>query len=205
MSKLMDELYEDEIWKPIIGYEGFYEISNYGRVRSYYKKNGRTISNIPRLLKGKVDKDGYIEYSLSNNGVQKFKRGHRLVMENFTSNPENKPQVNHIDGNKSNNHINNLEWVTQQENTLHAYKTKLSERSREVASITHGKVCRLMCIKYNVEYEFNSLSKASVFLGKGSDFLKQVKRNHNLEEIMYELGYYIDIEGDRTYERVIKK
>lgn len=72
-----------------------------------------------KLIKPKTDKDGYLEYHLSTPKGIVYKRAHRLVAETFIPNPNNLPQVNHIDGNKANNHIDNLEWCTCSENNLH--------------------------------------------------------------------------------------
>jgi len=104
-----------EKWKPIGGYEELYEISNTGRVKSYHHShNGRIIS---------PDKSnhGHLRIKLCRNGNKDRKLVHRLVAKSFIPNPDNKPQINHIDGNPANNNVNNLEWSTQSENIKHAY------------------------------------------------------------------------------------
>jgi hypothetical protein len=109
-----------EIWKPINGFQG-YEISNWGRVKSYKhdKINGRLLSIC-------VNRDGYSYVVLRDAEKQKnYKTIHQLVARAFILNSDNKSQVNHIDGDKQNNTISNLEWVTPQENTLHAYNNGL--------------------------------------------------------------------------------
>ena len=107
-----------EIWKEIKGFEGLYSISNLGNIRSHY--NGST-----KLLVLKPKKNGYVCAQLSRSGVITNVRVHRLVALEFIDNPENKQYVNHIDGVKDNNNVNNLEWATPSENDLHAYSKGL--------------------------------------------------------------------------------
>lgn len=109
-----------EIWKDIENYPN-YQVSNFGYVRcTNYHREHRT-----HLLAFIPDSDGYLQVKLCKNGIVKFKRVHRLVAEAFIENKTNKEQVNHIDGNKTNNAITNLEWATSKENMHHAFKTGL--------------------------------------------------------------------------------
>jgi hypothetical protein len=101
----------NEMWLPIKSWEGLYEISNKGRVKSLRK-------NI--LLKEIEDNYGYLVIHLRNSPLSKIYKIHRLVAEAFIPNPFNKRTVNHIDLNKKNNNINNLEWSTHLENNNHA-------------------------------------------------------------------------------------
>ena len=108
-----------EIWKDIFGYEGYYQISNFGRVKSFsYKKN--------RILVCSISRTGYIKYKLSKNGILKYFSCHRLVALSFIINEENKPQINHKNGIKTDNSVDNLEWCTASQNTLHSFKTGLN-------------------------------------------------------------------------------
>jgi len=109
----------DEIYNPIIGYEGYYEISNLSNIKSLPRKDksGR-IRGI--ILKQIACKNGYLEVKLCKNGVSKRLSIHRLVAMHFIENVDNKPAVNHIDGDKHNNISSNLEWCTYKENTQHA-------------------------------------------------------------------------------------
>lgn len=116
---------ETEIWKDIPEYEGIYEISNFGRVKSLsILVNGKRISRC-KILKNKNNGNGYLIVSLTKDGKPKNKYVHILVGKCFIPNPSNKPQINHKDGIKCNNNYSNLEWVTQSENNIHAYKSKL--------------------------------------------------------------------------------
>lgn len=120
-SDIIDEIPCDkgEIWKDVKGYEGMYKVSSYGRVYSltrerFNAKEGRIYKG--RMLKPNVQKYGYKCAALLSDGEHKLKKIHRLVAEAFIPNPDNKPTVDHIDGNPSNNRVDNLRWATVKEN-----------------------------------------------------------------------------------------
>lgn len=122
----------EERWKDIVGFENTYQVSNLGTVKSLKRKswNGKTWHIIQeRYLKQTKASHKYFTVSLSKNGQKKSFLVHNLVASAFIDNPENKKTVNHIDGNKTNNQIENLEWATQSENNYHAYQTGLAKSS----------------------------------------------------------------------------
>ena len=125
----------NEIWKDIPNYEGLYQVSNFGRIKKLNKKmivkqENRTFiyHSKERMLKPQKEKTGYFNVVLYNATNKKHFKVHRLVAEAFIPNPENKPQVNHIDGNKQNNCVSNLEFCTNGENQIHAWGTGLQKR-----------------------------------------------------------------------------
>lgn len=126
----------EEIWKDIKGFEGCYQISNFGRVKALAREVGGG-----RRLKEKMlhfsPSNGYKVAHLYKNGVQKNFSVHRLVGEAFIPNPENKPCINHKDENKLNNHVNNLEWVTQKENANYGTKNARSGLKHAKATIQY--------------------------------------------------------------------
>ena len=109
-----------EYWKPIVGYENLYEVSNLGRIRSFDRwvksKNGSIRICRGRILKPYTNKDGYLYVVLSKNNKHKTYKVHRLVAQAFLDNPNNLPQVNHKDENPLNNNVNNLEWCNSKYN-----------------------------------------------------------------------------------------
>ena len=127
-----------EVWKDIEGYEGLYQVSTLGRV-----KNSRS----GRILKGGKHKAGYHQVILCKNGKVKYYLVHRLVAQAFIPNPQNKPQVNHIDEDKENNYVENLEWVTIKENLN--YGTRNLRASKAVAKTQS---IPIICIETGIEY-----------------------------------------------------
>ena len=124
-----------EIWKTIEGTGGIYEVSNTGKVRcTNYKMTGKT-----KELTAGEKAGGYLQLRVKIDGKLKTVVVHRLVAEAFIPNPENKPEVNHKDGNKKNNHIDNLEWATRSENIQHAVTAGLRDRVA-IAASKRGKV-----------------------------------------------------------------
>lgn len=146
----------EEIWKNIKGYENEYQISNLGRIKSLKRNTKNYKCKEDKILKNKINHNGYLMAYLSQNKKIKCFRVHRLVAEAFIPNPENKPQVNHKDGNKQNNCVDNLEWCTAKENTDHAIKNKFRENKYKRKIIQYDK-------QYNFIKEWNSIKEATNF------------------------------------------
>lgn len=131
---------EEEIWKPIVGFENEYEVSSQGRVRSLTKtvlaRGGKTAVKKGQIRLLGYDKDGYLRLGLYRKQKGYYKRVNRLVATAFINNPENKPLVNHKNGIKVDNNVNNLEWATESENMRHAHDTGLKNSDH-----TKGEKC----------------------------------------------------------------
>ena len=153
------------MWKPVVGYEGLYEVSDSGQVRSLSKHD-----RIGRLRNGKIktacdNGNGYLVVNLKVNGIQKMKTVHGLVAEAFIPNPDKKPCVNHVDGNKQNNRADNLEWCTYSENMKHAFETGLNApikgSANQHAKLTDDQVkfVREKYKRYDPEFGFAALGR----------------------------------------------
>lgn len=160
------------IWKKL---DSTYEVSEYGDVKSVDRaiKRGGKIHKIKgKKLKHKICRNGYHRVGLSKNGKTKHKSVHRLVAKLFIGKPNKKLEINHIDGNKSNNHFTNLEWVTRSENMKHAVANGLvthvfeypkSQRKPVVKKELSGK-----------EFWYKSLAEASEKDGISVSYLSQI-------------------------------
>ena len=112
-----------ENWKPISGYEGIYEVSDLGNVRSVVDRRN---SYVGKILRPRI-KSGYRVFGLTKDGKTRTHKGSRLAAKAFLSNPNNKPTVNHKNGVKNDDRVDNLEWATVSENTKHAFDTGLAK------------------------------------------------------------------------------
>ena len=141
---------ENEIWRPVKGYEGLYQINEASEVRSLNKKNYQ------QIMPQRKERAGYWSVRLSNKTKDATVLVHRILGFAFILNPQNKPFINHIDGNKLNNNIKNLEWATNSENMKHAYSTGL------IATLPGQ--CRKIIDKCSGAI-FESIKKAAEFYG----------------------------------------
>ncbi len=125
-----------EIWKDIKGYEGLYQASNKILVKSLErkikKKNGFYKTIKERILKMPTNGSGYPIVSLSKDGLATEFHVHRILAETFIDNPNGYSQINHINGNKADNRLENLEWCTPKDNILHAYRTGLNKGKKGI-------------------------------------------------------------------------
>lgn len=181
-----------EIWKDIFEYEGLYQISNLGNVKRLESKwvcsRGHTITRKEHLIKGTFDKDKYLMVHLSNKNKNKRISVHRLVAQAFIPNPNNLPQINHINGNKTDNRIENLEWCNSKENINHAikklninygrYKEKMWEANKKKIIRSDGKIYNQV---KDIFKDINTTNKNAIF-----DVLKKRRKEYK----GYEYKYY---------------
>lgn len=152
-------LREHEEWRPINGYEGWYEVSNCGRVRSLDRtiayKDGHVHEYKGRLLKSGTDRDGYLLVSLHKNGKVKAGKVHRLVAQAFIPNPDKLPQVNHKNENKQDNRVSNLEWCSAK------YNINYGSGKWRKAESRHVPVCQRM-LNGKLVATYRSVTEASI-------------------------------------------
>lgn len=176
MSHLKLKLYlhqKKEIWKDIKGYESLYQVSSYGRVKSL-------ITN--KIRKEDTNNWGYKKVTLHKDGKSKSFFIHRLVATHFIKNPNKYSEVNHKDGDKSNNHISNLEWCTRSHNMKHAIENELitPPTNYKNGKWLNGRdiKCTLINNETGEVIEFKQMKQASEFLGHYKDFIYRKKRKY---------------------------
>lgn len=130
-----------EIWKNVPGMEGLYQVSNFGRIKSLartiQRNNKGTLHTKEHFVKGSKDTKGYLQLDAKIDGKRVLKFIHRIVAEAFLDNTENLEQVNHKDGNKLNNCVENLEWVTCKDNIHHAWNNGLNRPQKGEKHANH--------------------------------------------------------------------
>ena len=182
---------KEEIWKDIPEFEGIYEASNMGRIRSVSRivRSGKGDRINPTvILKPAIGQWGYEQVCLRKDGKKYAKRVNRLVAQAFIPNPNNLPQVNHIDGDKTNNCVDNLEWCDASYNMKHCFDNRMSDWTTKIRIIETGEV-------------FNSKAECARKIGGHVSLidmcLKGKRKTHK--------GYHFEIIGERASDKYNRK
>lgn len=181
-------------WRDVVGYEGIYEVSNTGEVRT---KEGKTTHSAlhgvrvwkQRVLKQKISKDGTCRVCLWKDKKPNTLLVHRLVAEAFIPKVEGKEYINHIDGSRLNNDVSNLEWCDHKENNNHAFDTGLMTSNNRVILMNDG--------TGEIRY-FRSLSKASLYLGRNEGYLSNMLNNGKYKTDNHSI--FLEVERAKMYD-----
>ena len=164
---------QTEIWKDIPEFQGYFQASNTGKIRTVARNvwNGKGYYKLKsHEMTYRLSEKGYVVIDVCFNNKKLYRQVHRLVAEAFIPNPENKPQINHKDGNKQNNNVENLEWCTNAENQIHAYKLGLNKHSDK--SGRPKKSVGLYLDDGSLYKKFNSIAETSRYLQCSADVIK---------------------------------
>ncbi len=154
-----------ELWRWVVGYEGLYMVSSFGNVKRVGKAKG---AKRDRVLKASSSSNGYLQVVLSKNCIQKVFRVHRLVASAFLERIDGKTFVNHKDGNKQNNNVDNLEWCTKSENALHSYRVLGHKKTRALPESRRRKLTNEQIIN----------------IYKSSGSYAQIARDYGISDVM---------------------
>lgn len=163
-----------EVWKDIKGYEG-YQVSNYGQIRTHNKTTSNSLYKVRhwqnRILSQKTAKDKAMRVELWKDGKHKTVLVHRIVALTFLGEPpEPDMTVNHIDGNRKNNHVENLEWLSLADNIRHGFKTGLYSSVIPVTLVDESQN----------EFKFVSMAEGNRFLGRTGNYLSLAKKKKSI-------------------------
>ena len=185
----------EEIWKDIPGYEGVYQVSNLGQVKSLqmWSSVQRRYCQREKIMKQYQSTTGYFQINLKTEGTRKLGLVHRLVAQAFIPNPDNKPQVNHKDGNKRNNSVSNLEWVTNAENMDHARANGLHEGHQRFCNSKKKRIIAIH-IESGEEIVFDSILSAGKAIG--TTHIPQVLQGLRYEAKGYTFRYAKEVMPD---------
>lgn len=192
---------EDEIWKDVKGYTGYYKISNYGKVKSIERHVKHNIIGIKKIVRERILKtalmsDGYPGVNLTKKNSPASKLVHILVAIHFIKNPLRLPQVNHKDGNKQNNYYKNLEWITSSGNAIHAYSIGLRKKrppasKKELHRLRNGmKSIPIMLLHIGTGkiLKYKSVSEASRAIGVDQSTISKAKpKNYLVNKMQYKI------------------
>ena len=174
----------NETWRDVVGYEGLYQVSDHGRVKSLnYNKTGQE-----RLMRLITDKKGYLRVTLWKDGKQKMYQTHRIVAQAFIDNPDNKPCIDHINAIKTDNRVENLRWVTCKENC----NNPITKERCRISNI--GKVTRIVFCENTI---FTSITQCAKYYGINRKTMNDWLTGKNPMPVDFQekgLKYYIEEE-----------
>lgn len=183
----MNNIIENEIWKPIIGFEGLYEVSNSGKIKSLERFDTKKRPIKERILKTRANYQGYEYLGLCKNGIKKSYTVHRIVLRAFVTNLQNLPTINHKNGIKSDNRVENLEWLSVKDNINHALNTGLRKRGEFIglknsqAKLTELEVFQIRALAEEGNLrQWQIAKKFNISQGHVSDILNKKRRTYIL-------------------------
>lgn len=185
----------EEVWKDIEGFQGCYQVSNLGMVKGLNRyvpcgKNGGVRLQKGCILSTSENEKGYLRVRISRSRKEKYTfLVHRLVAKAFIENQNNYPQVNHIDGNKKNNNVSNLEWCNNSYNQIHAYAHGLNDQSKYDAGRPKRKVAQIDIHTKEIIFIYESISNASIETDTQSSLIRKVCKGERSKTKGYKWRY----------------